>query len=270
VASRGRLRLTHGRPAHSAGTPFTATLAILSSPKPTTVSFYLERRRPTGEQWSKLDLERGYDGEVALKGRKLYRHHHQARAQEFGRVNDTTDDQNRTVRDVLPAGNRFTFEIDFENLADVELGALLWTLEMDGRGFHRLGFAKPLGFGSVRVSVRRLEAISATARYASLADSGVRAVEPDRWRSWVRQFKTALASAHGAVDFEELGNVVDLRALLGEPGELSIHYPRTDEQPSAEGKNFEWFVENKREGHGLPPPTQDAGLPLLSKQSGRR
>ena len=57
-------------------------------------------------------------------------------------IDGKQDGQNRTVTDVLDKDNTFTFTVDFENLAPVELGALLWALELD-ECHHRLGFAKP-------------------------------------------------------------------------------------------------------------------------------
>lgn len=109
------------------------TLAILSSPKPTTVLFYLARGDGSvPPQWRDADINAGYDGDVSLRGRKVYRHHGQTREDVYRREDTARDDQNRTARDVLPPGNKFEFTIEFDNLAPVELGALLWSLEMDG------------------------------------------------------------------------------------------------------------------------------------------
>ena len=64
----------------------------------------------------------------------------------------------------------------------------------------------------------------------------------------------------------------DLRALLGDPGDLPIHYPRPSNAPDPDGKNFEWFVGNKRDGRNAGPhltlpyaKEDDEGLPLIDK-----
>jgi hypothetical protein len=92
----------------------------------------------------------------------------------------------------------------------------------------------------------------------------------------VTLFQETMAALYGA-PFDELENVRDLKALLGEPPELPIHYPRVDRKPSAEGKNFEWFVGNKRSGRdGGPRVVLDLadedkeGLPLIDKQGNTR
>jgi hypothetical protein len=66
--------------------------------------------------------------------------------------------------------------------------------------------------------------------------------------------------------------VRDLKALAGKPSEFPIHYPRVSSEPTVEGKNFEWFMGNKRSGRDagprlvLPLADEDTdGLPLLDK-----
>jgi CRISPR-associated protein (TIGR03986 family) len=262
LAWKGRLTFSHGTLVHSAGTLPPTPLAILSSPKPTTVRFYLK-----GAGDGEPDADRGYDGPGnELRGRKVYRHHGKAREEEYRRAGGRCDDQNRTVRDALLPGARFTFTVRFENLAAVELGALLWSLDMDQRGCHRLGFGKPLGFGSVAVRVEQVRTLDPGRRYRSLRDDGWQ--EAADWRErYVARFKVALAERYGVTEFEALANVQDLRALLGEPPDgLPVHYPRSGRQPDPEGKNFEWFMANNRHrGVALDRPTEDRGLPLLTR-----
>lgn len=154
---------------------------------------------------------------------------------------------------------------------------------MDG-WHHRLGLAKPLGFGSAQVSVTEVELLDPAARYASLADDGWRPVEPDatQTREWIKarvnDFKTSLADHYGKPSFAQLANIADLQALLNHPAKaLPIHYPRPPledgslspeerAKPNPEGKQFEWFVGNKKRGLSLPLAAEDdAGLPLLDK-----
>jgi CRISPR-associated protein (TIGR03986 family) len=265
VAYAGRIRFEHGHIVHSAGTLSPTPLAILSSPKPTTTRFYLA---PVGGSIpATVSDEGGYDNPSnVLRGLKVYRHHGTANEQEYYRAGGRCDDQNRTVRDALLPGASFEFAVHFENLAPVELGALLWSLEMDQRGYHRLGFGKPLGFGSVRVRVSSVTVMDTAKRYTTLADDGRRTVS-DWQTGFVDRFKSRLAERYRASDFEALPNVEDMRALLAEPpAGLPVHYPRTARRPDPDGKNFEWFMGNSRHHrYTLPPATDDTGLPLMTR-----
>ncbi len=280
VAYAGRVRFSHGA---LLGEPQAfdkpISLAILGSPKPTTTRFYVQPKEGTPHD-GMSDAEAGYDGANVLRGRKVYRHHGTARSLEYERTTDTEhsgrDDQNRSVQDVLKPGNRFRFTIEFENLAPIELGALLWAVEMEGGLVHRLGYAKPLGFGSTRLTVLQLEYLDSVGRYSALdAVGGWRDAAGEK-NELVAGFKRAMMARYDS-PFEQLPNVRDLSALLSSPPDLPIHYPRTTRTPSAEGKNFEWFVGNKRSGREGGPKlalrlaAEDTrGLPLLDKQGRER
>jgi CRISPR-associated protein (TIGR03986 family) len=265
AARAGRVFFSHGKLTYDAGHLPSTPLAILSSPKPTTTRFYLEPEDGSDpEKWAATD---GYDDSAVLRGRKFYRHHGAAREAEYVRVQGKCDDQNRTVRDARLPGTSFEFTIRFENLAPLELGALLWAIEMEDHGVHRLGFAKPLGFGSVKVRIKDkgLQTMDPAVRYRSLEDSGWQPVE--EWGTlYVERFKKAIADRYQK-GFEELPQVEDLRAILSDPPlQLPVHYPRSSEKPSAEGKNFEWFLgNNRRTRYKLRRPAQDAGLPLIDR-----
>ncbi len=267
VAYAGRVSFSHailqGEPKKlGEDTP----LAILSSPKPTTTAFYL---LGANEQ---PNFNVTYDTQGArLRGRKFYRHHGTANPQEYKRAGDIRDGQNRTVKDVLDEDNEFTFTVHFENLAPVELGALLWALELEDGMVHRLGFAKPLGFGSVKVTVDTVEVLNPRERYASLSNVGWHPVQRDVWEAQcVEAFKSAMQWRYNK-PFEKLKNVEDLKALLGTVPTIAVHYPRPPyngtPNPDPEGKQYEWFIGNKRKKLALPPaPADTQGFPLLNKQ----
>ena len=117
-----------------------------------------------------------------MRGRKFYRHQNVAKEQEFIRAEEKKDDQNRTLRDALRPGAKFNFDIEFENLAPVELGALLWSIEMEDGMFHKLGLAKPLGFGSVKIGIKKIEILKPKERYGSITGNGWEAVGDDKKR----------------------------------------------------------------------------------------
>jgi len=65
----------------------------------------------------------------------------------------------------------FIGRICFENLCDVELGALLAALSLPDGCAHKLGMGKPLGFGSIRVNPQ-LYLLDLKARYSSWEKNG--------------------------------------------------------------------------------------------------
>ncbi|KAA0224693.1 TIGR03986 family CRISPR-associated RAMP protein [candidate division KSB1 bacterium] len=276
VAYQGRVQFTHATLDESQQQkPMDEiTLAILSSPKPTTSRFYLMpvKAKPESKQGAP-DEQVGYDApDMIIRGRKFFRHHPTANSNEYERVRGIPDDQNRTINGALPVGTKFRFKVRFENLAAVELGALLWALEMESNMCHRLGFAKPLGFGSVRINVTGIRELNLK-RYDSLDGEGWQALTEQK-AELIRRFKAAVAHAYYRKDeneFAKLENIADLSKMLNtSQPQLPIHYPRPQEVPDAEGKNYEWFMGNKRPKRGpgylLPLAVDDtAGFPLMEK-----
>jgi CRISPR-associated protein (TIGR03986 family) len=272
TAYAGRVRFSHGEVKTWKEFEGDITLAILSTPKPTTTEFYLL------DSEGKPDFDVDYDDKNArLRGRKFYRHHGEADTAEY---TGEPSNQNRTVRDALKPGATFTFTVDFENLAPVELGALLYALELEDDLVHRLGYAKPLGFGSVRVTVDAVKTVDWRERLESL-DAGWQEREREKIDDLKRNFLQTMRDLYG----EEFDAKVlaDLHALLGEPPvDLPVHYPRPSKEPDADGKNYKWFVGNEKriadkhkpqkkrknlpEPVALDPASEDTqGLPMIDE-----
>jgi hypothetical protein len=64
---------------------------------------------------------------------------------------------------VLPPGGSFTGYLEFESLEDYELGLLLWSISLSDSPLtenlelgHKLGLGKPIGMGSVRISINQI------------------------------------------------------------------------------------------------------------------
>jgi CRISPR-associated protein (TIGR03986 family) len=287
IAYAGRLRFSHAnltedgdKGVYQAELP----LAILGAPKPTTTLFYLTK---SNGEWTLQERTTitpaetiGFDGANQLRGRKFYRHHGNAlNRQEYERADRQQDNQNRSVRGVRVPGNRFSFTIDFNNLAPLELGALLWVLQLGDEGCYcRLGYAKPLGFGSVKLEPDTVQLLDFSTRYRELNHVGAwrRATTQER-SNWLYRFEQAMKKCYGR-SIRDLENLRDLFALLRDPGSQlprQIHYPRSTPKPDPAGKNFEWFVGNKRKnknpqsaGPNLPleiAATDSVGLPLIQK-----
>lgn len=285
-AYAGRVHFSHGLMQQGSEPVAETTLAILGSPKPTTTRFYLIDKKAGKPQNGRSDADAGYDGNNQLRGRKFYRHF---LPNERHMTREEQSDQNRTIRDAEGKGAIFTFTVEFENLAPVELGALLWSLTLDGKGYHKIGYGKPLGLGSVEISVNNVTLRDPALRYQSLANSGELSLSASDQDQLLARFREAMcryyvvhkdiraaAERRGLsgwrIVFEDLPNVKDLLALLDKkPANLPVHYPYSPE-PNSQGQ-FEWFVGNNRL-HGpkieLDLAIEDSGLPLIDKKGSIR
>ena len=162
---KGRLRVTDAR-AKTPVNPVTHTLQILATPRPCSFEFYLRRPeaadRPTywnydyfgvREKTGTIDRTRYRDLENATpRGRKFYWH---------GQTAPDCDQRSRMNRTVeaAPAGAQFTFRIYFDRVNREQLGDLVWLVclgenQSDGKYQYKLGHAKPLGYGSVKMIVK--------------------------------------------------------------------------------------------------------------------
>jgi CRISPR-associated protein (TIGR03986 family) len=217
---------------------------ILSSPKPTTFQHYLVQQTP-----DKQPAGRTKDGkpkykvvlshyasptpsETVIRGHKFYWHkgdvgqNQIAETEEVG-PNDTQHTRFKPVR----SGVRFAFRIHFENLSNIELGALLWALTLPGPGdyCHKLGMGKPLGMGSVKIE-SELHLTDRRARYQELFDGdtwelGQKGIDvADEQRQALQAFEQVvlgneyLNPGGKAQSLAEVPRVQTLLALLSWPG----------------------------------------------------
>ena len=120
---------------------------VLSTPKPTTVQHYLELKTGGIADWNDDTFIRGY---------KLY--WHRRTPQKGGYQWEATEKEKEKAKSQLTLirpvreGTRFSGRIRFENLSELELGALLFVLELPPKCAHKIGLGKPLGFGSIRIN----------------------------------------------------------------------------------------------------------------------
>jgi len=155
---------------------------ILSSPKPTTFQHYLTQ---DGTR-EKDQLTTYLDGDhTAIRGHKLYWHRWEE-GSGISQVKETNDhasllqdlrrpspnDTQHTLMEPVKAGVTFSGRVRFENLTDLELGALLEALQLPEGCCHRIGMGKPLGLGSVQIT-SRLQLVDRAARYRAWQASGV-------------------------------------------------------------------------------------------------
>jgi CRISPR-associated protein (TIGR03986 family) len=266
-------------------------LAILGQPKPQQTRFYAaqdQQGRAFGNGTAKGE---GYqNSSQGLRGRKVYPHHkdlpnghwdnpeqdrtqqdNNGHYQEYRRPKkdrqEQRDDQNRSIKAWVKPNAGFTFSIDIVNLSGVELGALLYLLNLPTEQYHRLGGGKPFGFGSVRLEVDKNNTNLQKGQdlrefYGSLTT--VQASEQSAWSSTIQEFEKAIATSYKKA-FKQVSFIAAFeKATLGYSG--SVHYPRTTSKPTPDGESFKWFVKNDAQPGGqqlaLPDLVSDSSLPL--------
>jgi CRISPR-associated protein (TIGR03986 family) len=229
--------------------------------------FFQEYRRP-----HKLD---------AKNGKPQFVENGKAFKLKSGEENEQRDDQNRSITSWVRPLTVFEFQIDVTNLSGVELGALLWLLSLPDDHCHRLGGAKPLGFGSVRLEIEwnktdlRTGALWQKA-YLTLDETENPNAADAQAR--IQEFRQAVESVYGSGRFEQVPFIAAFtRCARGFT--KPVHYPRALQEgqqhnstipPHPEGKAYEWFVENERMrgdrplyGLALSDLASDDGLPIL-------
>jgi CRISPR-associated protein (TIGR03986 family) len=160
----------------------TLPLTILGQPKPAQGRFYVAKDAQGTPQHGTSKQAAGYEVSSGkrLRGRKQYWHHkgleaNQApeywnpsvadrtqqqsngRYQEYRRPDQNgqqqTDSQNRSIKGWIKPSIVFEATLYVQNLQPEEVGALLWLLSLPEDHYFRLGYGKPLGFGSVKMEI---------------------------------------------------------------------------------------------------------------------
>lgn len=132
-------------------------LQTLSNPKPTTFQHYIIQQeispeyRRDGEFQGLKGLKHYNSTDVSIRGNKIY--WHKENVDFSASAEDIEKHLNQlTKAKCIDAGTTFTGRIRFENLSDVELGALLFALDLPQGCCHKIGMGKPLGLGSIHIS----------------------------------------------------------------------------------------------------------------------
>lgn len=138
----------------------TITPKILSNPKPTTFQHYLVQTNSEKSQLKHYVNEPPKEneaGKTVIRGHKLYWHKGSNPDIEHPDGDDATGTQITKIKPIK-AGVSFKFNIHFENLTNIELGAILWILQIaaDSKYCLSLGMGKPLGMGAVKIEHKLL------------------------------------------------------------------------------------------------------------------
>ncbi|MDX3099974.1 TIGR03986 family type III CRISPR-associated RAMP protein [Nonomuraea angiospora] len=180
------------------------------------------------------------------------------------------DSQNRSISGWVRPGTTFRFTVEVRDVDECELGALAWLLALPAGHFHRLGFGRPLGFGSVRLNIEHAELHKGSdyrAHYRSLSG-----ILPDRdWHAIVNTAIETFNTLVGASPALKTVREAMLAVSRGVPT-LPVHYPRVRRidlhhtaptPPDPRGLQYKWFTANEQlqgetsargRGRSLPRP----------------
>ncbi len=169
-----------------------ATLKILSSPKPTCFQHYLEQ--PSGTNTDKSNLCH-WDNEANIRGYKMYWHRNtygQSGEYDWKESEPIPENDTQHAYPIKPAkpGTRFRGRIRFENLSSIELGALLFSLDLPEGFCHKVGLGKPYGLGSVKIRAD-LVLVDRTKRYSKLFDGENWSLSEKKGESSIDTYKKA-------------------------------------------------------------------------------
>ncbi len=134
------------------------TLDEMSSPKPAAVEFYTKRPNGNISIWNYDDCCANNNC-IEILGRKFY--WHSENYNKYYKKAIKPNKRNTTIRTVTK-DIEFQFNIYYEKITEDELQKLLWILtigenKIDGKMCHKIGGAKPLGFGSVKITVEEVK-----------------------------------------------------------------------------------------------------------------
>lgn len=144
----------------------------LMGPKPTSYQFYLNQNSKTDtcENWNNKD--------ATIRGYKLYWHQSKDKAKSWKNSSNTNSDKLSKYIQPIDSGMTFKSRIYFDNLSDIELGALLLTLNLDQLDAeadekksisYKLGKGKSIGLGSIKLN-SSLYILDRDKRYNTLFD----------------------------------------------------------------------------------------------------
>ena len=221
------------------------TLKILGEPKATASQslYYLDKNNPK-EYIPKATFKAD---QIVARGRKRYLHHPpiQTGKKYWKTESEAQERQNLKVCcKPMRAGQAFTFTVYFENLTAAELTLLKRSLVPREDFCHKLGLGKPLGLGTVRISITKTHYFTPEHRYSanSLADTITTKPdfeEPEECDSLIDPETMAILNTLGSYDSSD-----GPKYLRRIPEFVPVHYPvQNSKQP--ETGQYQWSVENE-------------------------
>lgn len=236
-------------------------LPELGEPKPGTVEFYTKRNTETSGETRFWTYDYKTNGKVRMKlkptelvirGRKFYWHHKPK--------NVTTKYALTNMRQrirPLKENQVFSFRVYYENITDQELKTLQWALDFnDSNCAHKIGRGKPLGYGSVKIQLKRLVTRSVSENGEWLLNQ----YEPDPncIGKWKHQDTEEQRDNRVVETTDQRDEILQIATFCQEIKDI-ISYPKG--KVEGNGKNTEashqWFNLNKQEEKQVLPTIQE-------------
>jgi len=182
-ALKGRVSFGHLAISHSGGKN-NAVITILGSPQPGYAPNYMKNGKTMMHE------------DAQLNGWKFYPARQDGAAPAHNPL-PTDNLKVATAFEPLSQGNQFKGKVRFHNLRPHELGALIWALTFGGREEcrHRLGMAKPLGYGCAKISILGGELIPNQIPDENTSDANQQ-ITPEQvisfsqtFESWITQYE---------------------------------------------------------------------------------
>ena len=176
-------------------------LKSMATPNPRHDAFYLD------------------DSKNHISGRKYYFHSHN---QLSGREGDFNVDK------IFPlqTGSRFQFYVHCDNITQSDLTVLLYALILEDSMRHKIGYAKPLGFGSIKIDINEIRLVDRHKRYSGSDDTTI--LRENSLTEYINE------NVNPGLPFESI-TITDLRRIWQWPPVKGVHYDYPDQK---------WFGDN--------------------------
>ena len=248
------------------------TLPILATPKSTAFEFYLRRPMEDAIYWNYDFYEKKEDKDKDAKnefyhlpkatprGRKMYWHHKHFLPDGYGKSNDCKKSKMNCTAEVMNAGKTFSFDVYFDQITSKQLKELIWVITLgenqsDSNLQHKLGHAKPLGYGSVKLIIDKEKSMIREFKFA----------EGGACRYMIRSFAESKEFGGDSIETPFDSDVEPVKSFLimcnthTIEDKIKIDYPRM----KAGGEIFKWFGKNRENASRLktlPYPWEEAYL----------
>ncbi|MEO8383328.1 MAG: TIGR03986 family CRISPR-associated RAMP protein, partial [Acidobacteriota bacterium] len=262
-ALAGRVRFSMARLARDGGDRNlllpAVPLRILSSPKPPSPAMYFNPS--TGDGYvSKQELS---VESHRPKGRKFYLHNPESWSGDPWKTNSpAVNPDQKVIVTPVAKGVSFFFDIDFDNLSEVELGLICYALRPSSTFMHKIGMGKSLGLGSVEIDPVALLLTDRQRRYRSSESSRFDSCDlhdsrPTMWPSsndleearGIPPAEVCLAHFRASFRSGMQEGIRDALEAIGDPHLLRrpVHLPQRTGL-DLEEETFKWFVKNDSDG----------------------
>lgn len=163
--------------------------AILSGPRPSYYPAYVV----DGKNYNDVDSNSQEDKDrFQLRGYKQY----WMKPMESTTVPEGKEKVGTVLRP-LPEGTEFTGIICFQNLTDVELGLLLWSIRLEEGCFQTVGMGKPYGYGRMNVQIDSLRTLDYDRLYGSDLTSNPWKDETDQVARYIDAYDAGVLGTTG-------------------------------------------------------------------------